>query len=77
MAYIMGLLLSLFKFFGWKYILNWIDNSRLNSDCYFVLDFRFYLMYILIWQKPFIFLSSQMAVLSSFFQVFIVHTWDV
>ena len=36
------------------------------------LDFQFYLMYKLICQKPAHFWTAQMAVLSSFFQGFIV-----
>ena len=38
----------------------------------FCLIFQFYLMYMLICQKPAHFLSAQMALVSSFFQMFIV-----
>ena len=43
---------SLFKFFGWKNILNWHENSGLKSRFLFCLIFQFYLMYRLICQKP-------------------------
>ena len=60
-----GLYLSLFKIFERKYILNWTENSGLK-------DFRIYLIYNLICQKPANYLSAQKAVLSSFLQMFIV-----
>ena len=60
-----GLFLPLFK---WKY--------TQNLDFYIVKDF-YYLMYMLLCQKPAMFLSVQMAMLSSFLPIFIVHTWDV
>ena len=42
-----GLFLLLFKFFGWKYILNWI-KSGLKFRFLFCVIFQFYLMYRLI-----------------------------
>ena len=64
---------SLFKFFGWKNILNQLENSGLKSRFLFCLIFQFYLMYRLICQKPAHFLSAQkMALVSTFFQMFIV-----
>ena len=47
-----GLLFPLFKFFGWKNILNYLENSGLKSRFLFCLIFQFYLMYRLICQKP-------------------------
>ena len=47
-----GLLFSLFKFFGWKNILNQLENSGLKSRFLFCLLFQFYLIYRLICQKP-------------------------
>ena len=67
-----GLLFSLFKFFWWKNILNWLENSGLKSRFLFCLIFQFYLMYRLICQKPAHFLSAQMALVSTFFQMFIL-----
>ena len=55
-----GLFFPLFKFFGWKNILNLLENS----DSYFVSYFSF--------TKPVHFLSAQMALVSTFFQMFIV-----
>ena len=51
-------------------------------DCYIVKNFIVFLMYKLICRNQTIFYTpksglAQMFVLSSFFQVFIVHTWDV
>ena len=60
------------SFFGLKNILNWLENSGLNSRFLFCLIFQFYLMYRLICQKPANFLSAQMALVSTFFQIFIV-----
>ena len=65
-----GLLFSLFKFFGWKNILNWLENSGLKSRFLVCLIFLFYLMFWLICQKPAHFLSTQMALVSTFFQMF-------
>ena len=68
-----GLLFPPFKFFGWKKILNYvIENSRLKSRFLFCLIFKFYMMYRLICQKPAHFLSAQMALVSTFFRMFIV-----
>ena len=47
-------------------------HSGLNSRFLFCLIFWFYLMYRLICQKPAHFLSAQMALVSIFFQMFIV-----
>ena len=70
-----GLLFSLFKFFGWKKILNSLENSGLKSRFLFCLIFQFYLMYRLICQKPVHFLSVRMALVSTFFPMFIVLLW--
>ena len=43
-----------------------------NLDSYFFLIFQFYLMYMLICQKPAHFLSAQMALVNTFFQILIV-----
>ena len=67
-----GLFFSLFKFFGWKNILNLLENSGLKSRFLFCLIFQFYLMYRLICQKLSHFLSAQMALVSNFFQMIIV-----
>ena len=67
-----GLSFSRFKFFGWKNILNQLENSWLNCRFLLCLIFQFYLMYRLICQKPAHFLSAQMALVSTFFQMFIV-----
>ena len=68
-----GLLFSLFKFLGWKIILNYLENSVLKSRFLFCcLIFQFYLMYRLICQKPAHFLSAPMALVSTFFQMIIV-----
>ena len=66
------LLFLLFKFFGWKNILNWHENSGLKSRFLFCLIFQFYLMFRLICQKPANFLSAQMDLVSTFFQKFTV-----
>ena len=66
------LLFSIFNFFLVKNILNWFENSGLKSRILFCLIFHFYLMYRLIFQKPAHFLSTQMALVSTFFQMFIV-----
>ena len=50
-----GLFLSLF---GWKYILNSIENSGLNCRLPYCFIFRFYLTYNVICQKPAHFLST-------------------
>ena len=71
-----GLLFSLFKFFWVKDILNQLENSGLKSRLLFCLIFQFYLMYRLICHKPAHFLSAQIALVSTFFQMFIVCTWD-
>ena len=67
-----GLLFSLFKFCGWKNIWKQLKNSGLRSRFLFCLIFQFCLMYRLICQKPTHFLSAQMALVSTFFQMFIV-----
>ena len=54
----------------WKYILNWLENKNWNINCNIVQDFRVFLMYKLICQKPGHVLSAQMTGLSCFFQVF-------
>ena len=67
-----GLFLSLFKFFGWKYIqIEWIQNKR-KIYCYTVSDLRFLLKIQAILPETSPFLFAQMAVLSSSFQMFIV-----
>ena len=78
------LLFSLFKFFGWKNILNQLENSGLKSRFLFSLIFQFYLMYRLICQKPAHFLSAQMALMSTFFKclwymgsITLVWGWNV
>jgi fucose 4-O-acetylase-like acetyltransferase len=67
-----GLFLSLIKFFRWKYILNWINSEYKILDCYIISDLRFLLEIKAILPETSLFLSAQMAVLSSFFQIFIV-----
>ena len=68
-----GSYLSIFKYFGWKYTLNWIENVGLKS----------WLLYIakivgFTWcasefaRNKLIFLSAQMAVLSSFLEMLII-----
>ena len=47
-------------------------DSGLKSRFLFCLIFQFYLMYLLICQKPAHFLSAQIALVSTFFQIFIV-----
>ena len=49
-----------------------MENSGFKSRFLFSLIFQFYLMYRLISQKPAHFLSVQMALVSTFFQMFIV-----
>ena len=49
-----------------------LENSGLKSRYLFCLMFQFYLMYRLICQKPAHFLSAQMALVNTFFQMFIV-----
>ena len=49
-----------------------ILNSGLKSRFLFCLIFQFYLMYRLICQKPAHFVSAKMALVSTFFQMFIV-----
>ena len=39
-----GLLFSLFKFFGWKNLLNQLENSGLKSRFLFCLIFQFYIL---------------------------------
>ena len=54
-----GLLFSLYKFFGWKNILNLLEISGLKSRFLFGLIFWFYLMYMLLTcKKPAHFLPS-------------------
>ena len=62
-------MVSIFKLFGWKYILNWIENLGLNSRLLYCFK-RFYLMY----KKPDHFLSDQLSdrILSN-----VYSTWDV
>ena len=67
-----GLFISLFSFFGWKSILNQLENSGLKSRFLFCLICQSYLMYRLICQKPAYSLSAQMALVSTFFQMFLV-----
>ena len=61
-----------FHVFGWKNILNQLDNSGIELRFLFCLIFQFYLMYRLIYHKPAHFLSAQMAFVSTFFQMFMV-----
>ena len=49
-----------------------IENSGLKSKFRFCLIFQLYLMHSLICQKPAHFLSAQMALTSTFIQMFIV-----
>ena len=65
-----GVLFSLFKFFGWKNILNQLENSGLKWRFLFCSTFKFYLMYRLICQEPVHFLSAYMALVSIFFECF-------
>jgi putative flippase GtrA len=67
-----GLFLSLFKFFAWKYILNWINSGYKKVVCYIVSDLWILLEIQAILPETSLFLSAQLAVLSSFFQMFIV-----
>ena len=56
------------------------ENSGLKSRFVFCLIFQFYLIYRLICQKPAHFLSAQMSLVSTFFQMFIVfgmHNFEV
>ena len=62
--------------FHFKYILNQLENSGLKSRLLFCLIFQFYLMYRLICQKPAHFLSAQMALVSTFFQMFILGMYN-
>ena len=65
-----GLYLSLFKFFGWKYV-EWIQDKKIRLLNIFRPQVCFFeVQAILPETSPF--LSAQMAVLSSFFQMFIV-----
>ena len=71
----MGYFIRFSIFFGWKYILNRINSEfKKKIDCYIVSDLRFLLKKVKIQQAILLetspFLSAQMAVLSSFFQVF-------
>ena len=68
-----GLFLSLFKFF-WMKIHSKLKKFRIKKklDCYIVSDLRFLLEIQAILPETSPFLSAQMAVLSSFFQMFIV-----
>ena len=69
-----GLLLLLFKVFLWKHILDWNEISGLKSRmlyCYIVyIDFRFYLMYKLICQKPIHFYLPRCLCRASSFECF-------
>ena len=68
-----GLFLSLFKFLGCKIILNLFETSVLKSRLIYCLRFQVVLLDVeanLPETSPF--LSAQMALLSTFFQVFIV-----
>ena len=51
---------------------NQIENSGLKSRFLFCFIFEFFLMYRLIFQKPVHFLSTQMTLVSTFFQMFIL-----
>ena len=64
----MSLFISPFKVFGWKCILDWIENSGLKSTILYCLTFQVYLMYKTPAHHHHIF----MYVLNIFFQVFIV-----
>ena len=66
------LFLSLFKFF-WMKIHSKLNRFRINKilDCYIVSDLRFLLEIQGILPETNPYLSAQMAVLSSFFQMFI------
>ena len=68
----MGYYFHVSSFLGKKTILNQLENSGLKSRFLFCLIFQFYLMYRVICQKPFHFLSAQMSLVSTFFQMFIV-----
>ena len=58
--------------FGVKKHVKLTWKSRLESRFLFCLIFQFYLIYRLICQKPALFLSAQMVLVSSFYQMFIV-----
>ena len=68
-----------FHFSSFRMKINYkLNKFRIkNLDCYIVTDLRFLLEMQAILPKTSPFVSAQMAVLSSFFQMFIVHTWDV
>ena len=67
-----GLLLSLFKFFEWENILNWLENSGLKSRFLFCLIFQVFCYVQANLPETSPFLSAQMALVSTFFQMFIV-----
>ena len=68
----MGYYLHFSSFFVEKKILNLLENSGLKSRFLFSSIFQFYLMYRLICQKPANALFAQTALVSTFFQIFIV-----
>ena len=68
----MGYCYHFLSFLGKKHF-ELIENSGLKSRFLFCLIFQCYLTHRLIYQKPAHFLSAQMALVSTFFQMFIVH----
>ena len=72
-----GFLIPLSKFYGQKIFIIEFENSGLTSRFLCCLAFQLYLMYKLIYQKPDHFLSAQMALVSTFFQMFQIGTCDV
>jgi hypothetical protein len=62
-------------FFHFSSFLNKFKIKKL--DCYIVSDLRFLLEIQAILPETSPFLSAQIALVSTFFQMFIVSTWDV
>ena len=67
-----GLLFSLFNLFGWKNDSKLTWKFRIKLQIPILFNIQFYLMYRLICQKPANFWSAQMALVSTFFSMFIV-----